>query len=642
MSSQETAGGRSSWSQTLARPESWRGAGARLAEAAVVVAALASLVVYVAPTLDAPLLEKHAFRQTQTAFTAREFHEGGLDLLHPKLPVFGEPFEVPFEFPLFQALATIPMKLGVAEDTALRATSLACFLLTALLLYGLVRYVAGPVSGVAALVAFTLTPLAVVWSRTSMIEYLATAGAVGFAWALILWRERRQHVFFVLALVAGLVGVLVKPTTALFWIIPGLAYRPSTREGARRRRFDPLTMVAIGVPLAALALWTRHADRIKAASPITEWLTSGNLRRWNHGWVRQRLDGDMWWLILERLPTVVGLFGILLLPAIVAGVRSRQRWFWLGIVSAAVLPPLVFMNLYVHHDYYLVGVSPALAALVGLGAGWLWSIVRPGFRIVAVPLAMLILAWGRSSSDAATGSGSTEATTTCRHCPSPTRSSVIREPTTSSRSLGSTGHPRCSITLTGAATWWWSIRASRRSISSIATATGTSSKRIRRTTTSRFSRAGAGLERSVRTCTRSATQRPSSPRRASSQRTRQVRWLSGLRPRAPCQELRARSLVVSRRGSRPVGVAPGSDSRTLQRRPACSLPRTSRRCLCEGQYSSLRGSRSAAPSRLHARAPPRSMSSKWSTPAPAARRSGPLSRDAPLGSTAESLPVGSR
>ena len=111
---------------------------------------LAALVVYVAPTLHAPLLEGHVFRQTQTAWTAREFREEGIDFLHPKLPVFAALFEAPFEFPLFQALAMLPMDLGVAEDTALRLTCLVCFVLTALLLWGLVRHVAGPASGVGA------------------------------------------------------------------------------------------------------------------------------------------------------------------------------------------------------------------------------------------------------------------------------------------------------------------------------------------------------------------------------------------------------------------------------------------------------------------------------------------------------------
>jgi hypothetical protein len=372
--------------------------GARVAEAAAVAAVLGALVVYVAPTLGAPLLEKHAFRQTQTAWTAREFDERGIDLLHPKLPVLGEPFEVPFEFPLYQALATVPMKLGVGEDASLRLTSLACFLLTALLLYGLVRYVAGPVSAVATVVAFAFTPLALLWSRTSMIEYLATAGAVGLAWGVILWRDERRKVFFALALVAGLVGMLVKPTTAFFWILPALLYRPRARSGEAAtdgRRLDLWTVAAVSIPVAAAALWTRHADAIKAASPTTEWLTGRNLARWNFGWTRQRLDLDMWWAILERVgPNVVSLYGILLVPACIAAWRSPQRRFWLGVAGCALLPPLVFMNLYVHHDYYLVGVSPALAALAGLGAGWVWSVVRPRWLVAAIPLVAVALAWG--------------------------------------------------------------------------------------------------------------------------------------------------------------------------------------------------------------------------------------------------------
>ena len=58
------------------------------------------------PTFDQPLVERHNFRQTQTAFTARIYHEEGIDLFDPKLPVLGPPWEVPFEFPLFQAAAS--------------------------------------------------------------------------------------------------------------------------------------------------------------------------------------------------------------------------------------------------------------------------------------------------------------------------------------------------------------------------------------------------------------------------------------------------------------------------------------------------------------------------------------------------------
>ena len=195
-----------------------------------------------------------------------------------------------------------------------------------------------------------------------MIEYLATAGAVGFAFALVLWRDSGA-----------------RPSSRWRWP-PGSSgcsssRRPrssgsSRRSSTDRRREVPTaqrgphriwTAVAVGVPLVAAALWTRHADAIKAASPVTEGLTGWNLRRWNFGRAHERLDWDQWDVILQvAVPNLVTLYGLLLVPAAIAVWRSAQWRFWLGIASAAVLPMLVFMNLYVAHDYYLVAVSPAV------------------------------------------------------------------------------------------------------------------------------------------------------------------------------------------------------------------------------------------------------------------------------------------
>jgi hypothetical protein len=188
----------------------------------------------------------------------------------------------------------------------------------------------------------------------------------------------------------------VKPTTAVFWILPALAYRPRDRsKAAPRRRIDPWIVVVVIVPLVAGALWTRHADAIKAASPVTEWLTGWNLRRWNFGWPRQRLDPDAWRPFVEQTVTnMVSLYALLLVPATIAAWRSTQRLFWLAVASAAVLPPLVFMNLYVVHDYYAVALSPAVAAIIGLGAGWTWSVVRPRWLVAVLPFAALLLVWG--------------------------------------------------------------------------------------------------------------------------------------------------------------------------------------------------------------------------------------------------------
>ena len=348
--------------------------------------ALTVFVLAVVRTLDQPLLEAHGFRQTQTAYTARIYHQHGIDLLHPKLPVLGEPFEVPFEFPLFQAAASVVMDAGVDDDVAMRLTGLVCFLLTASLLYGLVRHVADRPSAVAALVAFLATPFALIWGRTSMIEYLATAGAVGFAWATVAWRENRRPEVAGLALVAWLVGMLVKPTTAAFWLLPALGYRPTNPRVTSRGRTAAVLALLVLVPLAATALWTRHADAIKVASPVTDWLTSSELEDWNFGSLSQRFDRGVWGVIVGRVVVhVIGLAGVALLAvALVALARSVQRLFWVGVVLAGALPPLVFTNLYLVHDYYLAAVTPALAALLGLAAGFIWRHLPPKAPIRAV------------------------------------------------------------------------------------------------------------------------------------------------------------------------------------------------------------------------------------------------------------------
>lgn len=353
--------------------------GKRSLEIAVVGLAFIIAVSLRVPSLLQPLVEHNAFRQTQTAYTALLYHRDGIDLLHPKLPVLGPPFEVPFEFPLFQAMAALVMNLGVSPDLAGRLTGLGCFLLTAFLLWGLVRRLAGNVTAAAGLLFFLFSPFALVWSRTSMIEYLATAGAIGSVWAGMAWRDNRTPWLWAVALVGGLVAALVKITTGLFWVLPLLAYRsekdgPSVRAWLRAR-FQPLLIALVLVPVAAAVLWTWHADAIKGATPATWFLTSHALQTWNFGTIAQRLDPGTWLTVAKRIGlTLVGLPFLVLLPFSAAkAFRSPQPLCWVAIGLAAVLPIGVFFNLYVVHDYYLAAISPAIAAALGLGVAQLWE-----------------------------------------------------------------------------------------------------------------------------------------------------------------------------------------------------------------------------------------------------------------------------
>jgi Dolichyl-phosphate-mannose-protein mannosyltransferase len=365
-------------------------------ELAVVAVLLTAAVAVHWGAMGQRLVEEHGFRQTQTAMTAVDFKANGIDLLHPRVPVFGVRSEVPFEFPLFQALATVPMNLGLEADVAMRATALLCFLITAVLLYGLLRRVSGMVAAFGALVAFLFSPFGLQWSHASLVEYLATAGAVGFVWAGIEWRERRHWGFVALAVVAGSVAMLVKITTGVFWILPLVLYTAARETpGLRawiRARLDPGLIVAVAVPLVAGFAWTRHADAIKDANAATRWLTSANLQTWNFGTLAQRQSSQNWTAIFDRMETLLVGRYLLLALIVVALWWGRTQRFWLGIVLVTVLAPAVFFNLYVVHDYYLAAISPALAALVGISADFLWA-HRPRRWTAGFFAFVLVVAW---------------------------------------------------------------------------------------------------------------------------------------------------------------------------------------------------------------------------------------------------------
>ena len=329
------------------------------------------------PTLAQPLLEKHPFRQTWTAYTALLYRDGGIDLLHPELPVFGPPFFHPQEFPLFQGIAAIVMRIGVAPDEALRITALACFFATTVLVFGLVRHVAGALAACAAAAFFVASPFALVWSRASLIEYLATAGVVGYLWAGIRYRERRSWRAFAIALLAGCIGILVKPTTGVFCVLPLVLYRTAEERGGIRawirERLD-LRLIALGLIPAVLALaWTVMADEYFRNKLAAGFLAPSNLRDYYIDITVGRGQLDLWGLIASRFAFWV--VGVPFIPVLVLGLviawRSPARGFWIGLALAAALPVLVFYGGYRRHDYYQAAISPEVAAFLGLGAAWL-------------------------------------------------------------------------------------------------------------------------------------------------------------------------------------------------------------------------------------------------------------------------------
>jgi len=362
-------------------------------EAAIVLALLAIGLLIRLPHLSQPFTVLSSFRQTETAYPALIYHEQGINLLNPQLPVFGSPWQVPFEFPLFQAMAALVMNLGVAADLALRASGLICFMATAFALWGLVRHLSTRSAAVIALLVFLLSPFNIWWSRSSMIEYMATALSVGYVWAGMIWIDKRQKRFAGLAIVLGSLAMAVKVTSAVFWMVPLFLYwargpRPPLRVWLRDRL--KVSSVLFVIPLVVCVLWTHHADDIKASNPATTWLTSEALFIWNFGTIAQRFSAHAWYDVIHPFDTLVTglpLWAFAILCGI-AWVREK-RAVWIGIILAGALPVLVFFNLYVVQEYYLAAVTPAVAAVLGYALDGIIRYWRPAPLRVVTVLAIL-------------------------------------------------------------------------------------------------------------------------------------------------------------------------------------------------------------------------------------------------------------
>ena len=339
-----------------------------VALALLAVAAAAKL-----PTLQQPLTENYAWRQTQTAWTALIYHQEGIDLLRPEVPVHGPPWVFGFEFPLFQAFGALLMNAGFAPDTAMRLLGLVTFLVTGWLVYCLALRIAGPVAAIVSLVAFLFSPFGLLWGRTSLIEYLATASALGFVLLGMRWLDHRRPADLAGAGLMAILATLVKITTGAFYLLPILAYRGAAgRLGVR----DWPILVVIAVASIVGRAWIAYTDALKAASPATFFQTTGQMMDFNFGSIAMRLDPRTWEPIVAAM--LVGLGGaaiLVLAPMAIAWLRTGPQARFVGafIGSVVFLPPITLTPLYNTQSYYPAAISPGVALVIGLGIPWSWE-----------------------------------------------------------------------------------------------------------------------------------------------------------------------------------------------------------------------------------------------------------------------------
>ena len=349
-------------------------------------------------TLRPNLIDLFGFRQTQTAFTIREYMAGNWSIDTP-MPSLGPPWTNPYEFPLFQGIAAILGNVsGLPADTAGRVTGLIFFLASGLLMAILVRRWFGVKASLIALIFFQGMPFALQWASSSLIEFAATAFVLGAIVAVDSHSKNRSRLLLLLATVLLTLGFTVKITTAVAWALVFLV----AATGSTWRKIPTLRGVVTGVGPLAIALgagltWTRYADSVKEQNPIGFYLTSDALSAWNFGDLLQRTNLGQWEIILHRLPS---LGASLLFFAVLLGIalwKMKLDPRVIALASVPIVAVLTFFNLYAVHSYYLIAVYPAYIAILGIGVAAISGLVSQRiasiFIAAVVGLLLVLLAW---------------------------------------------------------------------------------------------------------------------------------------------------------------------------------------------------------------------------------------------------------
>ena len=347
----------------------------------------------------AVILDRHEFRQTQTAISAYWIKATGSKLAY-ETPLFGPPWSIPLEFPIYEwIVAKASSALGTGLEPTARGVSLFFFLATLPAVYGLLGLLSlAPSRRLLVVSVILASPTYLFWARTFLIETTALCFSTWFLLALAVALRRNSWRYAAVATGLATLGALAKITTFLvfcppaaalfFWLWqrdrknPGPAALPLWRR-----------LVLGGVPILAAAiasgLWVQYADAVKRANPFAATMVSSNLTRFNWGTLGQRLSAVFWqgmWVNLSTLMFGWAAMAVLLLGFVLAGAVTRRAALWgLGFFAGGFL---LFSNLYFLHDYYYCANALFILGAAGLVLVSLWD--NPRLPLAARGLLLVV------------------------------------------------------------------------------------------------------------------------------------------------------------------------------------------------------------------------------------------------------------
>jgi 4-amino-4-deoxy-L-arabinose transferase-like glycosyltransferase len=173
--------------------------------------------------------DAHDFRQAQTAITIQDFFNHGLSIFDYKTPIFGPPWQIPMEFPIYQVTVFIFMKIfGMTNiDLGCRLISFIYFYLSAIALLCLCKaFFKDSKIYLTIFFYYLFSPHTLFWSRAALPDFASVFFGLMYILFFVKWMtfsKKILNVYFLLAIITGILGYLCK-STSMFPVVIVLAF----------------------------------------------------------------------------------------------------------------------------------------------------------------------------------------------------------------------------------------------------------------------------------------------------------------------------------------------------------------------------------------------------------------------------------
>jgi len=222
-----------------------------------------------------PIAEAHSWRQITNADIARNFSDGSLDILYPRVSWGGDTASyVGMEFPLIQWTAGVLFRWFGDRDVICRAIAIVFSLATVVGLYALAARLWGPPAGRAAAFLYAISPSAIFFGRAFISDTAMVCFSVFAVWGFAVYFESRTRRSLVAATAAAALACMVKiPAVMILAPIACMAWQRERWAVLSDRAF----VAAVAIVLLLTAGWYWHADVLFHETGLGEaiWHPSG-------------------------------------------------------------------------------------------------------------------------------------------------------------------------------------------------------------------------------------------------------------------------------------------------------------------------------------------------------------------------------